>query len=453
MAVRNARAREVDLVVVGAGLAGLAAAVTADRAGASTAVLEAAEEPGGFARSFRVDGYTFDCSGHLLHLARPETKSLIYDVTPRDDWQELERRSAVVFGDRLVPYPFQLHLAYAPPEVRDECLRLLPSAPPDLGTDPARVPFADWISASLGDGIGRHFMVPYNEKVAQVPVTELTCEWLGRFVPRPSLDEIREGARERHEGETGYNTRFLYPRAGGIDLMWKGLSRELDSVTTGARVVAVDSKRRTVRTASGAEVSYREGLVSSVPLPDMARSVRPASAALELASLLRASTVTCVNLGLRRLAPELSEVQWLYLPEKRFRGYRVGFYNRFSSEMSPPGREGAYVEIAHAPTTDERTLVAAAIADLTELGAIGGEEDVEVAAPVRLENAYVVHDRRCSWARERIHGELARRRIEMVGRYGRWEYASMEDALWQGIEAGRRILGEAARPAALRATR
>jgi protoporphyrinogen oxidase len=431
-----------DVVVIGGGLAGLAAAFTAERLGASTIVLEAADEPGGLARSIRVGGYTFDCSGHLLHVARPETRSLIEEVTASDDWYEIERRSAVAIEDRFVPYPFQLHLAYAPEEVRDECLAGLPTESGEWGTDPAAVGFSDWIDASLGPGIAKHFMVPYNEKVAQVPVSELTCEWLGRFVPRPSLDDIRAGAASRRLVETGYNTRFLYPARGGIDLLWQSLAARLPAIETRARVVAVDTANRRVTTESDVQVSYKEGLVSSMPLPEMADVVNPRIPTFALGSVLRASTVTCVNLGLRALRPSFRDVQWLYLPERRFRAYRVGFYTRFAPAMSPSNREGVYVEIAHDPAADEGALVEAAVADLVELAAIESERDVEVAAPIRIDGAYVIHDRNYSWARGRIDRELAGRGIRMAGRYGRWEYAAMEDALWQGIDAAKQLLAE-----------
>jgi protoporphyrinogen oxidase len=433
------RRHEVDLAVIGGGLSGLAAANTAGRLGASALVLEAADEPGGLVRSVRTEGYTFDYSGHLLHLARPETRALIEGVTSKSDWLEKERHSSIIMRDRWVPYPFQLHLAHAPEDIRDECLAELPDAAADFGSDPTEVNFGEWIERSLGTGIGRHFMVPYNEKLSTVPVGELTCEWLGRFVPRPSLEEIREGGESDRVLDMGYNKRFLYPRAGGIDTLWRSLARDVD-VRTGAEVVTVEPERRLVTLRSGEQVRYRHGLVASTGLRAMTQMVQPASPALTLGGHLRANEVTCVNLGLRQLEPRFRETQWLYLPEPRFHAYRLGFYNRFSEAMSPPGREGVYVEIAHRGPLAERDAVDRAIADLVELGAIRTRDDVEVAVPLPMPSAYVIHDRQCSWARGRIHDELERRGISMVGRYGRWEYAAMEDALWQGIEAAERTL-------------
>lgn len=371
----------------------------------------------------------------MLHLARDETRALVDGVTSPEDWIEHERRAAVWVRDRLVPYPFQLHLAYAPEDVREECLAALPAQTARLEGAPADVGFADWIAASLGAGIGRHFMVPYNEKLATVPATELTCEWLGRFVPRPAPADIRAGAESMRTLETGYNRRFRYPRQGGADLLWRALASRIGTIETNARVRGIDSVRRSITLETGEQISYGERLLSSVPLDEMCRLVSPLGSALAAGRRLRASVVTCVNLGLRRLAPAFRDVHWVYLPERHLRAYRVGFYTRLSEAMSPPAREGVYVEIAHAPGAGEPELVRAAISDLRTLGAIGGEGDVEVAWPVRIPAAYVIHDRHCAPARAAILQELSARGINMIGRYGRWEYSSIDDALWQGMRA------------------
>jgi len=432
--------QSADLVIVGGGVAGLAAAVTAARMGASAIVLEAAHEPGGLVRSHRAGGYTFDRCGHVLHLARPETRALIDGVTAPGDWLDVERRSAVWMCDRLVPYPFQLHLAHAPPDVRDECLAGLPRETAPFEGDPHDVALRDWIEATLGAGIAKHFMVPYNEKLATVPIDELTCAWLGRFAPRPALADVRDGARSARTRQVGYNQRFRYPRAGGIDLVWKALAATIVPVRRSARVRAVDVIARTVVLETGERIRYREAVIASVPLDLLVGLVSPASPAFVSAPQLRANSVTCVNLGVRRLAPTFRGPQWIYLPERRFRAYRVGFYGGLSPATAPPGREGVYVEIAHADEVPERVLVDAAVADLTMLGAIGGRDDVEVVLPVRIRRAYVIHDRRWAPARAALLRELEARRIYPVGRYGRWEYASIDDALAQGIQAPGRAL-------------
>lgn len=432
--------RSWDVVVVGAGPAGLAAAAEAERRGLSAVLLEAGEVPGGLARSFERDGYTFDCSGHLLHLSRPEASRLVEAATPAAAWRRVERRAAVRLGEATIPYPFQLHLAYAPERVRRECLEALPAGPPAPGAEPENL--GEWIEASLGAGIGRHFMVPYNEKLAGVPVGELTTEWLGRFVPRPSLEAIRAGAARRRPVRSGYNASFLYPAEGGIATLSRGLAGLAGQLETRRRVVGIDAGQRRVDCADGSSHRYRLGVVATAPLPGLAAIAGLGERALAAAGRLRANSATCVNLGLRGVRTPLADYHWIYLPEARFSAYRIGFYGRSAAAMAPPGREGVYVEIANSADRAEPELVAAAVADLRALGVIAGEAQVETALTVRIEPAYVLPDRDTAGARSLLSEELRRRGIWTAGRYARWEYSAIEDALVEGAEAVAAVAGD-----------
>ncbi len=68
------RAQDVDVVVVGAGAAGLAAALHLTRAGLSTTVLEAAPHVGGRMATEKVDGFRLDRLGRLLSTSYPELR-------------------------------------------------------------------------------------------------------------------------------------------------------------------------------------------------------------------------------------------------------------------------------------------------------------------------------------------------------------------------------------------
>jgi len=59
--------RQDDVVVVGAGIAGLACAALLARAGRSVTVLEAGAEPGGLARTRAQDGFAFNRGAHALY--------------------------------------------------------------------------------------------------------------------------------------------------------------------------------------------------------------------------------------------------------------------------------------------------------------------------------------------------------------------------------------------------
>lgn len=67
-------ANQVDVVIVGAGIAGLSAAHRLTSAGVTTAVLEAAPYAGGRMSTEKVDGFRLDRIGQLLSTSYPELR-------------------------------------------------------------------------------------------------------------------------------------------------------------------------------------------------------------------------------------------------------------------------------------------------------------------------------------------------------------------------------------------
>ena len=181
------------ILIVGAGLAGLSAAY--HLRGLRYKLLEREREVGGLCRSYVKDGFTFDYTGHLLHFRQTAIKALVESLLP-GQLQRHARKSYVFSHDTYTEYPFQVNTHGLPPEVVRECL---------LGfiatlSDPASKPpaegrsFKQWIVESLGEGIAKHFMVPFNEKLWQVPLDELTSDWVSWLVPKPDVKDVVSGA-------------------------------------------------------------------------------------------------------------------------------------------------------------------------------------------------------------------------------------------------------------------
>jgi phytoene dehydrogenase-like protein len=90
---------DVDVLVVGAGLAGLSAATRLVAAGRSVRVLEASDAPGGRVRSDLVDGFTVDRGFQVLNTAYSELQRL--DVLDDLDLRAFDRGAYLRAGDHL----------------------------------------------------------------------------------------------------------------------------------------------------------------------------------------------------------------------------------------------------------------------------------------------------------------------------------------------------------------
>lgn len=432
-------ADDSPVVILGAGLTGLSAALhfAAQNAGRRVLVLERAQRPGGKARSRRERGYTFDVTGHWLHLRDPRVEALVDRLFDPGDLVEIERRTGIYTHGTMLRYPFQANLHGLPLEVVQECLvgfieAQRTAAGPDA-TEPRT--FEDFAVARFGRGIAKHFFVPYNAKLWGTEFGRLTPDWVSRFVPIPNVDQVVGGAIGLPQEGLGYNARFRYPKAGGIDHLPNAFARALEShdnveVRLGADVVSVDAERRVVRFADGAEQRYAS-LVSTTPLPSLIGMLTQTPDAVTDAS------ASLRHIGWRYLdvatsTPTPMREHWVYVPEPDVPFFRVGCYSNALPAMAPPGCSSLYVELADRGGPPDLPVI---LRGLAEMGAITDPEDVVFANVRDIDCAYVVFDEAYPTAIQTLHRHLEGVGIRSCGRYGAWIYNSMEDSIIAGIEA------------------
>jgi protoporphyrinogen oxidase len=139
-------------------------------------------------------------------------------------------------------------------------------------------------------------------------------------------------------------------------------------------------------------------------------------------------------------------LHWLYVPEARFPFYRVGCYSNFSAAMAPAGKASLYVELASREEPVLAKLLPEVAAGLQEMGLIRAPEAIRFARVRKVEHAYVIYDRARASALDVLRPFLEQSGIVSAGRYAMWEYASMEDAIEQGIAAAARAASELSSP-------
>jgi len=429
------------IVVLGGGLAGLSTALHLRRYAprAAVVVVERESEPGGLARSRRVGPFTFDYTGHYLHLRDQETIALV-ETLLGDRLTAVERRAKIFARGALLDFPFQANLHGLPAEVVARCLLDFVAASRAAAPKGGAGPFGAWARETFGEGIAEEFLLPYNAKLYGVAPDEMTAEWVGWSVPRPSLEEVVRGALGLKVKGLGYNPSFFYPREGGIGALPAAFAaRVADALRCGAAVEEVDVAARVVRLAGGAELPY-EKLVSTLPLPALLRSLvgSPEAAALaRLAPGLRAAGVVELALGVDRAALA-GGLHWIYFPDPATPFYRVGFPSNVASSLAPPGHGTISVEFPLAPggaTPERDTLLAAARAGLEAAGILDGRESIVAADVAPINPAYVIHDPRRTPLVEEALRRLAALGIRSIGRFGGWTYSYMERAIIEGRAA------------------
>jgi protoporphyrinogen oxidase len=350
-----------------------------------------------------------------------------------------ERLSAIYSKSTTTPYPFQANTYGLPPEVVKECLiGFVESMHLERNGGPKN--FHEWVLKTFGTGIAKHFMLPYNEKFWKQDLRTITADWVSWSIPKPSLEEVINGALGLTNKGMGYNPKFIYPKQGGIQCLPEALRKPLKDVHTGERVAHIDVRKKYVRMVSGREHKF-DFLVSTLPIPLLYRMLTDTPDPLkDAASKLSAVSVLNINLGIDR--PQISDQHWIYFPENEYVFSRVGFPMNFSDTLTPRDTSSIYIEITH-PRGDpanvdalfERSLI-----DLRKCGILRKEDRILTRHVIDIDFGYVVFDQHRQTHLESLIDYLASRSIYTAGRYGRWDYFSMEDSILSGKAAAEQVL-------------
>jgi len=433
------------ILIVGAGIAGLSTAYHLQKK--DYHIYEKEGEVGGLCRSFTQDGFTFDFTGHLLHLRSEYARKLLEKLLP-NRFKTHFRRASIYSKSIFTPYPFQANLYGLPREVINECVTGFLEAQEareklcTTGEHNARhleISFKDWILSTFGKGIARHFMIPYNEKMWKSDLSELSSEWVDWSIPVPRLDDVVAGSLGTDNTRLGYSAQFLYPEDGGIEILPKAFLPYLKNIYCNKKLIAVDLHKKKAWFNDDSSIEY-DHLVSTMPLPDLLDSIQnlPRSIA-ELRHTLKHVSVLDVNLGIE--ADPVSDQHWIYFPEPEINFYRIGYYSNFSSAVTPQNCSSLYIEVSHMPDTHLKMddILESVYDGLKTSGLLTNKSQVVLENSVDIPYAYVIYDNSRYRNLPKIMDYLSKHNIFSIGRYGSWGYMSMEDALLQGKEVAESI--------------
>jgi protoporphyrinogen oxidase len=431
-------------VILGAGLTGLSCAL---HLGRDYLLVEKEREPGGIVRTRITDTahgpFYCDGTGHWLHLRDADMRALVERALP-GGLVEYERKAVIHLHGVFTPYPFQANTHGLPRDIVLDCLLGLLKArhPEDFKLPPpggCPANFRESLERLFGEGICRHFMVPYNEKLLGVRLEEIAAEYADRFIPQPSLEDVVRGALGFSREALGYNAKFVYPHTGGISALPRALAAQLPVPPRyGVSATAVDLPVRTVAFSDGTTARY-ERLLNTMPLVHFLRLCGPLPAEVHAAARqLRATTVHYFDLGVRGPGAEASAHHWIYFPEPEFIFYRAGSYSAVHRTAAPEGCRSYYVEMSGGITellARPEELRQRVLTDLRRAHVLAPEDEIIFMELRTIPHAYVIFDRHYEAARRTVLDFLATHGVLTHGRWGGWNYGGMEDALLEGRAA------------------
>jgi protoporphyrinogen oxidase len=454
-----------ETLIIGAGPAGLSAAMELFRAGKDFMVIEKQDSVGGLAKTytFKEGKHTFltDNGPHRFFSKNPYLYDFIEDLLD-EKWITVKRQTRQYIDGKFYDYPVN-----APQALRN----IGPIKSARIGIDYllAKIRygvlgkkianFDDHAVANFGRSLAEFNMINYTEKIWGIPSKQIHADWAGQRIKGLDLTSLfKDSARRlmrlnsKNKPKSLVDT-FYYPQF-GTGLIYDTIVKR---ITEGGRTVMLNTQPVEVRHKAGKIIEVIcdspegklaitfDNLVESVPLKQFTQLLKPALPKnIEAANKkLRYRSQVYVFISLDK--ESITEDQWIYFPSKSTPIARVSEMKNFSADMSPEGKTSLFVEIFCFEDDEvwkmSNEALAKMVIDYFEKITFFTAKEIRSHYVMREKNVYPVYDIHYKEYLAVIKDYMDTfKNLYYIGRPGRFRYNNQDHSLEMGIMAAKSII-------------
>ena len=457
-----------QVVVIGAGPAGLTAAYELAKHDVTSTVLEADDMVGGISRTVERDGWRFDLGGHRFFTKVQPVDDLWHEILPQEDFLLRPRMSRIYYDGKFFDYPLKASNALSNLGLGEAALcvlsyfwaRAVGGIRKLVGRPKVDDSLEDWITSRFGKRLYTHFFKTYNEKVWGVPASKLQADWAAQRIKNMSLwnaginavlDSLPDSLSFLKGGKatdiTSLIEEFQYPKH-GPGMMWEVCRDKVEASgskvlmeTKAVKIRHVDDRAvAVVAEHGGVETEYPcTDVVSSMPMSQLllAMDPPPPPDVLAAARDLRYRDFLTVAL----VVPDdgIFPDNWIYIHSPEVKVGRIQNFGSWSPYMVKEGRtclgfEYFVFEGDETWNMADDDLVALAKTELGKIGLVAAA-DVEAGYVVRVPKAYPFYDERYKANVKRMRDWLAdcAPNVHPVGRNGMHRYNNQDHSMYTAM--------------------
>lgn len=418
--------KQENVIILGAGIAGISAAYRLGEQRISSTVYEKENNYGGLCGSFRIDGFTFDNFGHISF--DMETKEWLEDKT---DHYIHEPEALNYDRGRWLRHPVQNNLFGLPIEERIEYIEDYVNM--RSAVQPQN--YGEWLKNAYGSKFAYRYPYKYTRKYWTVEPEQLDVDWIKGRMYEPDLREILRGAMSEKTPGVHYAKNACYPKEGGFQAFLLPMVKKCNIIYN-KKVTNVDTDYKIVTFSDGEKIGYQQ-LISTIPLPELCEIINDIPEEIYQASQkLDYTTGVMVSLGLNKTG--VSPALWYYIYDEDIYPARIYAPDWKSPANVPDGCSAIQAEIYYSKYKPLQLpldkLLEKCIRQMTKLGLFQQEniivKDIRIAKYANIMFTPTIYA-----ARNIIHDYLRKKNIFYAGRFGEWDYLWAGQSLLSGRKA------------------
>jgi len=416
----------VDIAILGAGIAGLGASLGAKNSGRTSIIFEANKSAGGLLDNFSIEGFRFDNAVHLSFATEPEVRA-IFDKTP---YYTHPSDSLNFEENKWLKHPVQNNLFPLPAEEKVDLIESFISRPNIENIQN----YEQWLNHQYGEKIAKRFPLRYTKKYWQCEAKELSTTWIGNRMRRADLKELLYGSYTADTPNTYYTKEMRYPKKGGYKAFITPLIQNTN-IHYEYRAVAIDLAKKEIQFSNGCLVQYSE-LVSTLPLPvfvSLCGSQVP-EIVKKSAGKLECTSIDLISVGFNK--PIINDL-WFYIYDEDIYASRAYSPSVKSADNVPEGYSSLQFEIYNSDRKSRYTPeelkenVRYALMKMS----IATDDDLLFLEHKHLPWGNITFKIGMEEHRQIVKDFIENQGVKTVGRFGEWDYLWSNQSFLSGLSA------------------
>jgi protoporphyrinogen oxidase/GT2 family glycosyltransferase len=417
-----------DVVILGAGIAGLSAGWMLKQHGIGFKIFEKQDYVGGLARSFYWHGFPCDFAAHRLFTTDEEILQQLLSLVPMG--RHIRRSKIYLQGkwmrDPLDVIELGLNLPLAERLSILGTFMVRPKELPDVS-------FKNYVIRRYGNSLYRLFFKPYTEKLFGIPGEDISVLWARQKVRLSNpLDNLRANTKTKFQ-------YFYYPIHEGygaiVNRLYSDIKEHVYLETQVKGLGAADNKiTHVIYEKDGVETDLPvKNLISTIPMSITARMLGHNLG-------LQYQKVEAVYVLVNR--PYVSDNHWIYFIDENMSINRMVEFKNMSSVDVPENTTVVCAEVTQHHTDPAKKVVD----DLVRAGLFTYEEVIDTLV-VRENFSYPVYNQAYEEAVSNARTLFSQyKNLQLVGRAAEFQHREVDDNFAAAKDAVKKIVDEISVP-------
>lgn len=450
--------KKEKVIILGAGLAGLAAGYELSRANKQVILVEKWDDVGGLARTIKYKKFLFDTGPHRWYAKSNMVNKWMLNLMGKEIIL-VPRLTRIYFDKKFFYYPIRLMNALAGIGFLKAAVAVIDYIKARLYVrilKPKLSTMEDGYISQFGVTLYETFFKRYSEKLWGTDCKNISVDWVGQRTRGLSIITVIKDALLKSKSVVSLIDEFSYPKQ-GVGRISQKLATEIKKnngiILTKTEVTQIHSKGSRIESVAVWDIKTKRmhkisgnSFISTIPLNVLIHGMRPQvqDQIRNVVDKLRYRDELQVALFVKRT--HITPDTWIYVHPKEIPFMRVMEMDNWSNKLSPKGTTTLVFEIACNEKDAmwekaDREIIDMVVKSYIDEFKLIKKEDIIDGYVHRVPKEYPVYHVGYKQDVKKIKDYMKKyTNLQLIGRNGTFRYNNMDHSIEMGLFAAWNII-------------